>query len=65
MTTTNLLSLLMSNNCEPAVVLEFYCLLFRKSWGVDVLNSGIFNSFHNRVEFGTILESLWKFGGEV
>jgi len=30
--------------------------LFRTSWSVGVLNSTIFNSFHNRVEFGTILE---------
>jgi len=29
---------------------------FRTCWGVGVLNSAIFNSFHNRVEFGTILE---------
>jgi len=35
----------------------------RTSWGVGVLNSGIFNSFHNRVEFGTILEGLRNFGG--
>ena len=28
--------------------------LFRTSWGVGVLNSAIFNSFQNRVEFGTI-----------
>jgi len=35
----------------------------RKSWGVGVLNSAIFNSFHNRVEFGTILEGLRNFGG--
>jgi len=35
---------------------------FRTSWGVGVLNSAIFNSFHNRVEFGTILEGLWNFG---
>jgi len=27
-----------------------------------VLNSAIFNSFHNRVEFGTILEGLRNFG---
>ena len=27
---------------------------FRTSWGVGVLNSAIFNSFHNGVEFGTI-----------
>jgi len=36
---------------------------FRTSWGVDVLNAAIFNSFHNRVEFGTILEGLRNFGG--
>jgi len=36
---------------------------FRTSWGVGVLNSAIFNSFHNRVEFGTILEGLRNFGG--
>ena len=53
----------MSNNCEPAVVLEFYCLFFRTSWCVGILNSAIFNSFHNRVEFGTILEGLRNFGG--
>ena len=43
--------------------LEFYCpFFFRKSRGVGVLNSVIFNSFHNRVEFGTILEGLRNFG---
>jgi len=36
---------------------------FRTSWGVDFLNSEIFNSFHNRVEFDTILEGLWNFVG--
>jgi len=35
---------------------------FRTSWGVGVLNSANFNSFHNRVEFGTILEDLRNFG---
>ena len=34
---------------------------FRTSWGVGVLNSAI-NIFHNRVEFGTILEGLRNFG---
>ena len=34
---------------------------FRTSWGVGVLNSAIFISFHNRVEFGTILEGLQDF----
>ena len=37
---------------------------FRTSWCVGVLNSTIFNSFHNRVEFGTILEDLRNFGGK-
>ena len=36
---------------------------FRTSCGVGVLNSVIFNSFHNRVEFGTILEGLRNFVG--
>ena len=36
---------------------------FRTSWDVGVLNSAIFNSFHSRVEFGTILEVLQNFGG--
>ena len=36
---------------------------FRTSWGVGVLNSAIFNSFHNRVGFGTILAGLRNFGG--
>ena len=53
----------MQNNCEPTVVLEFYCLFFRTSWGVGIPNSAILNSFHNWVEFGTILEGLRNFGG--
>jgi len=36
---------------------------FGTSWGVGVLNSAIFNIFHSRVEFGTILEGLRNFGG--
>jgi len=39
---------------------------FRTSWCVGVLNSAILNSFHDRVEFDTILEGLRNFGeGEV
>jgi len=30
---------------------------------VGFLNSAIFNSFHNGVEFGTILKGLRNFGG--
>jgi len=36
---------------------------FRTCRGVDFLNSAIFNSFHNRVGFGTILEGLRNLGG--
>jgi len=36
---------------------------FRTSWGVGILNSAVFNSFHNQVEFGTILEDLRNLGG--
>jgi len=36
---------------------------FWTSWGVGILTSAIFNSFHNRVEFGTILERRPNFGG--
>jgi len=36
---------------------------FRTSWGVGFLNSAICNSFHNRVEFGTILGGHRNFGG--
>jgi len=36
---------------------------FRTSWGAGILNSAIFNGFHNRVEFGTILEGLRNFRG--
>ena len=38
---------------------------FRTSWGVGALNSAVFNSFHNRVGFGNILEGIRNFvGGE-
>jgi len=37
--------------------------LFRTSWGAGVLNSAIFNSFHNLADFCTILERLRNFGG--
>jgi len=36
---------------------------FQISWGAGVLNSPICNTFHNRVEFGTILEGLRNFVG--
>jgi len=36
---------------------------FLTFWDVGVLTSAIFNNFHNRVEFGMILEGLPNFGG--
>ena len=36
---------------------------FQTCWCVGVLNSAIFNSFHNQVEFATILEGLQNFEG--
>jgi len=35
----------------------------RTSWGVGVLNSAIINSFHNRADFGKILDGFRNFGG--
>ena len=65
MMATNLFAIANLKQLRTYVVLEFYCLFFRTSWCVGVLNSAIFfNSFHNRVEFGTIfLEGLRNFGG--
>ena len=42
------------------ILLPFFPLI---SWSVGVLNSAVFNSFHNRVEFGTILVGLRNYGG--
>ena len=62
MMTTNLFVIVNIKQLRTQVVLEFYCFFFRTSWSVGVLNSAIFNSFHNRGEFGTILEVLRNFG---
>jgi len=37
--------------------------LFRIYWVVGVLNSAIFNNFHNRVEFGMIFRAFLISGG--
>jgi len=58
----------MTNNvikCKTIANLGSFSILLpflRTSWGGGVLNSAIFNSFHSKVEFGTILEGLWNFG---
>jgi len=62
MTTTNLF--VTANVKQLRTDGSFSILLpfFRTSWGVGILNSAIFSSFHNLVEFGTILEGLRNFG---
>jgi len=62
MMTTNLFAIA---NVKQLNLGSFRILLpfFPTSWGVGILNSAIFNSFHNQVEFGTILESLGISGG--
>ena len=42
MMTTNLFAIANVKQLRTYVVLEFYCLFFRTSWGVGVLNSAIF-----------------------
>ena len=61
MMTTNLFAIANVKQLWTYEVLEFYCLFFRTSWCVGVLNSAIFfNSFHNQVEFRTI---FWRVFG--
>jgi len=62
--TTSLFVIVNVKQLRTQVVLEFYCPFFRTSWCVGILNSAIFNVFHNRVEFGTILEGLRNFEEE-
>jgi len=63
MTATNLFVIVNVKQLRTDGSFIILLLFFRTSWGVGVLNSAIFNSFHNRVEFGTILEGLRSFGG--
>ena len=66
MMTTNLFVIAnvkqLQTSCSFRILLPLF--YFQISWGVGVLNSAIFNSFHNRVEFGTVLEGLRNFEGE-
>jgi len=60
--TTNLFVIANVKQLRTDGIFRILLPFFRTSWVVGVLNSAIFNSFHNRVEFGTILEDLWNFG---
>jgi len=61
--TTNLFVIANVKQLQTGGSLRILLPFFRTSWGVGVRNSSIFNSFHNGVEFGTILEGLRNFGG--
>jgi len=63
MMTTNLFVIANVKQLRTQVVFRILLPFFRTSWGAGVLNSAILNSFHNRVEFGTILEGLRNIGG--
>jgi hypothetical protein len=63
MMTTNLFVIANVKKLRTGGSFRILLPFFRTSWGVGVLNSAIFNSFHSRVEFGTILEGLRNFEG--
>jgi len=63
MMTTNLFVIANVKQLRTGGSFRILLRFFRTSWGVDVLKSAIFNSFHNRVEFGTILKGLRNFFG--
>jgi len=63
MMTTNLFVIANIKQLRTGGSFRILLPFFRTSWGLGVLNSAIFNSFHNRVEFGAILEGFRNFGG--
>jgi hypothetical protein len=65
MMTTNLFVIANVKQLRTGGSFRILLSFFRTSWSVGILNSAIFNSFHNQVEFGTILEGLPKFEGGV
>ena len=64
MMTTNLFVIANVKQLRTGGSFRILLPFFRTSWCVGALNSAIFNIFHNRVEFGSILEGLRNFGGE-
>ena len=63
MMTTNLFVIANVKQLRTGGSFRILLPFFQTPWDVGVLNSAIFNSFHNGVEFGTILEGLRNFGG--
>ena len=62
MMTTNLFVIANVKQLRTGGSFRILLPFFWTSWGVGVLNSALFNSFHNRVEFDTILEGIRNFG---
>jgi hypothetical protein len=62
MMTTNLFVIANVKQLRTGGSFRILLPFFRTSWGVGVLNSAIFNSFYNRVEFGAILWAWGAFG---
>jgi len=62
MMTTNLFVIANVKQLRTGGSFRILLPFFQTSWGVGILNSVLFNTFHNRVEFGMILEGLWNFG---
>jgi len=63
MMTTNLFVIANVKQLRTGGSFRILLPFFRTYWGVGVLNSAIFNSFHDQVEFGMILEGLRNLGG--
>jgi len=60
--TTNLFVIAYVKQLRTGSSFRILLPFFRTSWGVGVLNSAIFNSFHKWVEFGMILKGLQNLG---
>jgi len=63
MMTTNLFVIANVKQLRTGGSFRILLPFFPNILGVGILNSAIINSFHNRVEFGMILENLQNFGG--
>jgi len=60
--TTNLFLIVNVKQLRTGGSFRILLPFIRTSWGVRFLNSAIFNTFHNRVKFDTILKGLQNFG---
>jgi hypothetical protein len=63
MTTTNLFVIADVKQLRTGGSFRILLPFFQTSWGVGVLNSAIFKSFQNRVEFGTVFGGAYGISG--